>query len=389
MSRLLSKIKNLTWTLLVLLVAPLVLLLLSVRQKKLKGARVKILVVPQLTRIGDLVCSTPVFREIKQKYPTVHLTVLISRKVVGIVKNNPRIDELIIYEDYSFWWLVRKVWREKYDWSFSLVGVSTISLLTFLGLVKNRVKTVRVDRPKSEILTDWMSNYHLEYRNHTYLPQHYTNLLQYIGIHNTTDEKEVFTTHATEQKVKNFCTQHAIVESDILIGISITAGNKIKEWGDEKFLHLAQSLKDFYPVKISFIGGAADRVRIMRLLNGMREDVFIPATLFSIEELPSFMKRLALFIAVDTGPIYIAHALKIPLIDIIGPVDPKEQPPNDELSVQVLPPLPILPSSFVFKRAGSSEDHKRAIESISVSKVLDAVQSLLEKKYGLVSRKKP
>ena len=40
------------------------------------------------------------------------------------------------------------------------------------------------------------------------------------------------------------------------------------------------------------------------------------------------MRRFSVFIAVDTGPIHVAHALGIPLIDILGPVNDIELTPK-------------------------------------------------------------
>ena len=37
-------------------------------------------------------------------------------------------------------------------------------------------------------------------------------------------------------------------------------------------------------------------------------------------EMPSVIKRLNLYIAVDSGPIYVAHALGVPVIDIDGEI---------------------------------------------------------------------
>jgi ADP-heptose:LPS heptosyltransferase len=103
---------------------------------------------------------------------------------------------------------------------------------------------------------------------------------------------------------------------------------------------------------------------------------FFKAVNFTLEELPSLIKRLNLYIAVDTGPIYIAHALKVPLIDITGPCDSNEQPPNDELSIQVRPPPYIKPSSFVMKKPGKPAEHEKALESTHVEDVFLAIEKL-------------
>ena len=112
-------------------------------------------------------------------------------------------------------------------------------------------------------------------------------------------------------------------------------------------------------------------------MNRINNPRFIKANDFNLEELPSLMNKFSLYIAVDTGPIYIAHALGIPLIDIIGPVDPTEQPPKDNKSIQILPRGDIKPSSFVFKRRGTQQEIVSAIQNTDINDIYQAAKKLL------------
>lgn len=331
--------------------SPVIYFLIWQRKKSDFGG-LRILVIPHLTRIGDLVCATPVFGAIKKKYPNSHLAVLVAGRLKGLLKNNPRVDEIIVYRHYDLLGTIRQIREKNFDWSFVLSGTSVGSVISFLALIPKRAKITRRPRPPSEFFTDWLSNFQLRYEHHTYLPRYYLQLLEFAGIENPEEIKEVFVSKDGERKAEEFLRKSNLTTSDFLVGISTTAGNKIKEWGEEKFKKLAEELVQRYGAKI----------------------IYLPSAGFSLEELPSLIKRLKLFIAADTGPIYIAHALKIPLIDIIGPVDPTEQPPKDGKSVQVLPPAPIQPTSFVFKKPG--KDHRKALDAIAVENVLEAVDTL-------------
>ncbi len=368
------RIKNIYWICRAFFEAPLIFW--SSRMKVRRDInKPRILVIPQLTRIGDIVCATPVFRAIKEQYPSAFLAVIVSDKAAGIIKNNSRIDEIIIFENHSFGSLIKKIQKLNFDWSLNLSATSSGSILTFLGRIKHRIKTIRCNRPKSELITDWLNTHKFLYEDHTYLPGHHLKLLSPIGINNTKDIKEVFVSAEGERKVVEFFTRNIIKPDDFLVGISIGAGNRIKEWGDHNFLELAGSLKEEYSAKIVIIGSENDNSRIEEFLRHFNH-VALKATNFSLEELPSLISRLKLYIAVDTGPIYIAHALGVPLVNIIGPVDHREQPPQDEKSIQVLPFSSIPPSSFVFKKKGSDEITKLAIGSISVESVLAAARQL-------------
>ncbi len=345
------------------------------KAKKLKTQK-RVLVVPQLTRIGDIVCSTGVFLNIKLEDPNTFLAVLVSKKAVGILKQNPRIDELILIEDYSFFGLIRKIQKTNFNFGINLSATSKNTCLFVWGQIANRIKTIVETPPITEQLTDWMCNFKLLYKNHTYLPTHHIALLKFLGIPNPKDQKEIFLSSAAEEKAKvwreNFDPETKIV------GLSITAGNKIKELGDEKFESLINKILLIDNVAIVCIGSKNDKERIEKLVGKIGNKRFMGETTWNLEELPSLINKLSLYIAVDTGPIYIAHALKIPLIDIVGPCDPREQPPKDEQSLQILPQHNIRPSSFVFKKRGEKKDIKKALEETYIEDILNAVEKLLK-----------
>lgn len=344
----------------------------------------KFLVIPQINRIGDIICATPVFRAIKEKYPESRLVVLVSKTKGAweIIKNNPRIDGFIFYED---WYLISKIRREKFDWAFNITNYPVPSPIAFLGLIPNRVKTVVSERSLSEILTDRLNNYRVMFQYHTDVPMHNVKLLELVGIKNASVVKEVFTIAATDQKTEKFLSDAGFSRSDFIAGISVTAGNRVKEWPPEKFALVADGIIQKYRAKVIFIGSAKDAqvIEETAVRMKMRKHSF-SATGFTVEELPSLMKRLNLFVSADTGPVHIAEALKIPLVDIMGPVDPREIAPRGPNSVVVTPPPEIPPSIFIMKKAGPEKEQRRAIEAISVEMVLAGVEKAM--KYVIKAR---
>ncbi len=377
-----------------------ILFVLAKKRRRDFGDAPRILVIPQLTRIGDLVCATPVFRAIKERYPKSFLAVMVTGKVTGIIKNNPHIDQIIQYKTKGYSNILENVGILKFDVGISLTPQPMATVTMLLGLIPRRIKLIREGRPVGEALTDWLNTETLLYRHHTFLPQRYLDLLRSIGIENASLEKGVFVSEAGERKVSNFLPlvlkgedKGGGLTPPLVIGISITAGNKIKEWGDENFAELAKRILEKYKdIKIIFIGSKNDEPRIDNVLkkigspstgsgtkdlyslSGVEGLPIYKAIDFNLEELPSLIKRLDLYVAVDTGPIYIANALGVPTVDILGPVDPTEQPPCDGgKSVCVLPAGNIKPSSFVFKRPGRPEEHRKALEAINVELVLEAI----------------
>lgn len=341
----------------------------------------KIFVVPQLTRIGDLVCTTPVFSAIKEKYPDCRLVVLSSLSASGIILNNPNIDEIIIIENYqnNFWSLLNKIKQEKFDLGISLSGTALSSLLFFFGLIPLRIKITRLSRPVAEILTDWLSTNREQYSELSYLPLFYLKMLHHLGINKIQVKKEVFTTPQSEEKVVAWLIGNNINLTDQVVGISLSAGNKIKEWGDDNFRVVAEKLVSCYGMKIILIGGRQDNERINKFIQQIDDNKnYLNGSEFSLIELPALISRFNYFISVDTGPVHIAEALGVPLIDILGPVNDVELTPRGDKVSVVKPPITIKPSVFAFQTTTEQEQIAMAINSIKPQQVLDAFSQLVK-----------
>ncbi|KKU60101.1 MAG: Glycosyl transferase, family 9 [Parcubacteria group bacterium GW2011_GWA2_47_12] len=349
----------------------------------------RILVIPIMTRVGDLVCATPVFRALKMRYPHCRLSVLVAKNVAGIVRHNPRIDEIIVMNNppfKGFWGRGRFflfLFRQHFDSVVALSNNPFGSLAALWSAAPVRIKTTVRPRTFVEALTDWWNTRCVRYGHGSFLQAHYIHLLASLGVPFTEPKKEIFVTEAGEYKAEEFFKAEGISARDLRIGVSVSAGNTIKEWPTERFASLAARLISEKTAKIIFIDTQSNENKIEKTLAAMKNKKNISiATNFTLEELPSLMKRLNMFIAVDTGAIYVAHALGVPLVDIIGPVEPNEQPPRDERSVQILPPPRIRPSSFVIARPGAFSARRDAVLSIPVSAVYDAAAQLLSKIYG-------
>ena len=355
---------------------PLWQMCIALRRRRAASPPQRIAVFPQFTRIGDLVCATPVFRAIKLTYPKAHLAVVVSKKSWEIIKHNPRVDEIIFTESPH---LIRTLRSRRFDISIALTNHPFPSVMAYLALIPRRIKTVIEDPSSAERMTDCLNTERILYRHHTYLGTHYLKLLAPLGIRDAEEVKEVYSTPSGDAKAAELLHASCFMIRDFVVGISVAAGNRIKAWPLERFAAVADAMVKRHGAKVVFLGAPQDVPDIRRtqeLMRHTRESVI--AADFAIHELPSLIKRFNLFISVDTGPVYIADALKVPLIDITGPCDPREQPPLGTHAVLVTPPLTHVYSSFVMKRAGPPAFHARAVDSITTEMVLSAAEKLLK-----------
>ena len=347
----------------------------------------RVLIIPQLTRIGDLICTTPALIALKERYPDAHLAVVVAEyaHTEELIARNPAVDEVVVLKNdeyLEFFGLARffrRVRAGRYDIAVNLAASTMGTLIGVFGRIPRRVKITRAGRPLSEALTDWLATDAVRYREGEYLPALYVRALAPLGVAPAPlPPKEVFRSPEGERKAEAFVRSFGLSQGELLIGMSVSAGEDIKEWGVEKFAELATRLLARYRARVVLVGAPADRKKMEAVRAGIgAEPSRVALTLsFSLAELPSLLARCSLFISADTGPVHIADALRVPLIDIMGPVDPAEQAPRGS-HARVIAPRGIPPTIFALRPAGDPRESRRAAEAITVGEAVQAAEELL------------
>ena len=213
-----------------------------------------------------------------------------------------------------------------------------------------------------------------------YAPRERLRALEPLGIFTDDTGKHLGFSETAGKKIHQFFIQHRIdVKKDFVVGISPSAGNKIKEWPEERFAEVADYLIETYRAKIVLIGGPDDREKVAKTKSHMKFGTqALEITDFNIDELKALIATLHLFIAVDTGPIYIAEAFGIPTIDIVGPMNEHEQPPQGSIHRNVLPPQRERPQlSILNARDFDRKEATRQTLSITAEAVIAETDKLI------------
>lgn len=380
-------IRNFFWILISIILAPVFFGRIFLKRLFNKND-LKILVI--ITgKIGDMVCATPIFREIKKKFPNSYLVAGIREHSYGVIKNNPNINKFVFLysKKYQGFFggikLIRKLSKEKFYWSVNISPNSFATLLPYWAGIPRRITSTSRLAGKASKIVPIFSNYKLEYKQHTLKLRHNLELLEFLGIEKFSERKEVFITKQEKDKASKFFKRNNLKEKDFIIGISVTAGNKFKEWEPIKFSQLADKLIKELKAKIIFIGSPNDKAIIKRVINNTKNRAIL-STDFKLHEVAALLKRLKLFISVDTGPLYIAHAVGTSVVDILGPVDIRVQPPRNKKSEIIQKKIYCVPCSFIVPAASHcKEGHLRCVKEITVDDVFKAVKRLSKRIYGI------
>ncbi|GER93555.1 glycosyltransferase family 9 protein [hot springs metagenome] len=361
--------------------SPFIYLLIFLKRKKSIN---KILII-QTAKIGDLICSTPVFREIKKKYPATQLTVMVNPITKELLEYNPHVDKIISLKTVDYKGFSGKlrlsnlIRRENYDIAICLNPNVSFSLALFWGLVPIRLSVM----PNFTGVTFRMASIFF-----THLEQHiagrlvietYMDMLKAIGIDSSDITKEVY----KSENADSIAQQVLGSINKPLIGIAVSSGNKLKELGTEKIIKLIDMLLDNMDIYVVLIGSTQDRNAADVVLDSAahKDRIINAAGMLNLKELPALIGRLSLFIGVDTGITYMADALNIPIINIAGPSDMQDQRPTGKNAVIIQKTdLPCVPCSHSFRSPYYCKINTReCIEKVEVREIIDAVKNFLSK----------
>lgn len=345
----------------------------------LRRGNVRKILVIQTAKIGDLICSTPVFREIKKKYPDSHLAVMANPITKELLKHNPYVNEIIAVKNTDYRGfsgkikLSRLICRGRYDIALCLNPNVPFAVAMFWGLVPTRISVM----PNFVGIT-----FRLLSPFFTHLEKHiggkmvietYMQMLKAIGIESNNLFREVYKSDGADSKANEILKG---IDKP-LIGIAITSGNKLKELGVEKTAKLINIMLDNLDVYVALIGSAQDRGTAHEVLNSITKKDRVSDTtgMLSLNELPALIERLSLFIGVDTGITYMADALSIPLIDIAGPSDMSDQRPIGSDVIIIQNKIPCVPCSHAFMAPYDCKmNNRECIESISAEEIYQTVE---------------
>lgn len=367
------------FVILTILAYPVLSLLLAFRKKACPS---RVLVV-QTAKIGDLICSTPVFKAVKEHFPHVHLAAMVTSTTRELLEYSPRIDEIIVIDDTMLhgirgkFRIARMIRQKRFDVAICLNPNVIYAFALIWALIPIRLSIMPNFRGTTFHIASRFFTFLEPYRNGQLVARTYMNMLRNIGIESYDLTKEVYQAAGADDKVRNITKSAANAP---LIGIALSSGNKLKELGSDKLISLASLIVSETNAIAVLIGSREDHETadyIARAIN-KPERVLNLTGMLALTELPALLTRLSVFVGVDTGITYMADALSIPIVFLVGPSDTAEQHPTGTDIEIIRSSLPCAPCTYVYKTKHFCERGTReCIRSLSEEDIGSAVIKML------------
>ena len=333
----------------------LALLLLPFVRRQENGTRT--ILVVQTGKIGDFVCTTPLFRALRSAFPE-------ARIVLALHPVNVRLAAELSYFDHCLeipsgslsgwknkWFWVRQVKALQPDLAVCCSGGLAWPFILALSGVPRRLGVTPNFMGTSTRFAQRLWTDRVEHRGDQLIGSTYARLLGCLGIAEIDQAKSLQVTAVASAKVAAFLTDSGHPAGGRLVGLGISAANKLKELGLPLLSGICHSLLAAEPgLRIVLLGGPGDRELAAQLKTALvSKQIMDSCGTFALEEVPALLQRLDVFIGVDSGLTYMADTFGIPLVSLAGPCNMQETRPLNPRAVILQEPLPCVPCAHIFK----------------------------------------
>ncbi|MBI5741868.1 MAG: glycosyltransferase family 9 protein [Nitrospirae bacterium] len=326
----------------------------------------KEILIINLTRMGDLLQTTPVMAGLKEAYPEARITLVANSSFTEICRGIPMIDELIVFDMKDqriklsqrkislaggFRYLealIEKINGREYDLTLNFTHSPVSALLT--SMVRSReIRGITADREGHKLIKHpWMRYFFNVVPNREYNPFHLVDMyLKAVGIYPRSRKLFYQAPEEDASRSAELLRGKGVADDDLLIGIHLGASKGDKRWPSACFAKLADLIVREFGAKIVLFGSPEEAALAGEFEAGVRFETlnFVGGT--NLGELSALLRRCSLLISNDTGPLHLATAVGTAVIDIFtANVHYLETGPYGEGHHVVQADLPCVPCDF-------------------------------------------
>lgn len=274
----------------------------------------KILVI-QLYRIGDALLTTPAVKELKKNFPEATVDFLAENPAAEILKGNPHIDHLIVYDKKSPWRFIRQIRAQKYDWVIDFLGTPRSAVLTALSGARLKAGLARV-------FHRWAYNHPLtDPKGEFYVAEEKIRLLEPLGVRFHGDlSAEIRIPEESKAFARDFLSKNRI--SRLRIVLSPVSRRHFNRWPLSRFAAVADRLISDLGASVLIVWGPGEKENADQIASAMKQKPLIAPKTGNLMDLAALIEGANLFIGNDNGVKHIAAALGVPTFTIYGPHSP-------------------------------------------------------------------
>ena len=333
--------------------------------------------------LGDAVMCEPALRGLQKLFPDAQIALLVNPAVADLFAGHPALTRVLTYDTKGRhaglsgkWALAGQLRRQGFDLAVLFQNAFEAAFLTFLAGVPRRYGYATDGR--SLLLSDPVAA--PDRRTLVHQVRYYWDLLKPLGLTGDPPAPELVVFPEEEQAMAGRFAQGGLTATDVVVGINpgSTYGGA-KRWLPERFAEvterLCRTIRESREQQVSVVifGAKGEEHLGQEIAAHLSSRSLILSGATTIRELMAALKRCAMLLTNDTGPMHIASAFQVPVVAIFGPTDWRTTSPFGSAHVIVRQPVECAPCLL----RECPIDH-RCMTRVSVDQVYDAAVKQLQ-----------
>jgi heptosyltransferase-2 len=281
------------------------------------------ILVSRLDRIGDVVLSMPSIEAVRKQYPESYLAVMTRPSTASLLEGHPWIDEVIPYfyekngrhsgllGGIRF---IRELVLRRFDIAFILHPSHRAHWAPFLAGIPYRIGLNSHDpflltKPVPDRRKDG-----LKHEADTTL-----DIVRAFGVPIPAEKTfSIATSYEDEVFVSETLAKAGIAGSETIAAFHLGASCVSKRWSAERFIELGKRFLELRGARIIVVGGSEEKELGRIFQERVGASVLDLTGQLSLKQLAELLRRCAVLVSNDSGPVHIAAAVNTRTLTIFG-----------------------------------------------------------------------
>lgn len=295
----------------------------------------RILVI-RFSSMGDIVLTSPVTRQLDRRFPDAEIDFLTRSEYAPLARALPGVAEVeCLAPETGLWRLVSRLRKRRYDLAIDLHGNLRSRLVAMTGIAgrvlrydKRRfarmaiVRRRRRSRPVPHTIDRYLEVLDRFEANPVPGLEGASGL---EGAQNAAEKRrpQLKVDDAAAAIVEERLAGAGIGPDVRILGVAPGASHGPKRWPPERFARVADHMAESRDMKILLLGSEADRPVTGEVADAMERPAVDWTGATDLAMLPAAVRRCALLVSNDSGPMHVATAVGTPVIGVFGATHPR------------------------------------------------------------------
>jgi ADP-heptose:LPS heptosyltransferase len=338
--------------------------------------RVRRVLLLNATALGDYLFSTPVFRALKETYPSWELDILIHPACRELAAHNPCLARRWLYPGRGarLLGLMRQLRRQGYDLAVILHGndpeATLIARATGAPFIIGSAHSPLAFTYSATISHPDPLEHAIERR------LAYARLL---GADTADRTMDLFLPTLERERAREILARHFGGFPEPLMALHATGSAPYKWWPLARYAEVGRHLQERYQAPILIISGSRDRAPAEALAARLPGPALVTGGRYNLLTVAGLLSHCRLLVANDSGPLHLALALKVPTLALLGADHPAR-----------IGPYRVPWGTYLYKTAEVCQEPRclnrvcpdnRCLQAITADEVVSAIETWWEPRF--------